>query len=454
MLWTMATVRCVVGIVVDGSWLSALCLPFAHWLGPSTLMHDGSHFALCRWPWLNTFCAYIGSAHMSPSTWNQQHVVGHHSHTNIEGRDPDLYHFTFLSRNGLLGFRVSPVTRVERTHSAWRWGLAVRCLLTTAGPSLLWDALSHAIVGGAFLGIVRGPPVQWSRTRLTIHALGRLVVVALALAWPLANALGVAIDNASAAVAATSNILRSQACVPTGPPTLLGAASSELLTALWNFCAAASTGGFSRPTAALSVATTHCILVALRSMTATAATVVVTAGLSSATVTGVETAALNLMTKLEAPMAALFSVVIAMLPALVKGFVLAFGPFAVHGVIFYIFSQVSHIQAPCFDHALLSLTLTTESCISHELSDISCDHVSSSDGSCEPRPGLMPGSTVTSCPNAAQQEWAKHQVISTLDWAPTSMIALYLSNGLSHQGTHHLFPQVRSRLIYYASSLY
>ena len=112
--WLLAccllTVACLRGFFL-GDLPSMLLLPVCYWLGPSTMMHDGGHFSLSRSPWVNQAAALLGAAHMSPSTWSQQHTLGHHVHTNVEGRDPDLYHFTFLTRLGLLGFRTSPSSR-------------------------------------------------------------------------------------------------------------------------------------------------------------------------------------------------------------------------------------------------------------------------------------------------------------------------------------------------------
>jgi len=75
-------------------------------------------------------------------------------------------------------------------------------------------------------------------------------------------------------------------------------------------------------------------------------------------------------------------------------------PYGIHGCIFYVFSQVSHIQAECFD----------------------------ANGSC--------------CMATTTGEWAKHQVEHTHDYAVQSRLMLHISNGLNLQTVHHLFPQV------------
>ena len=39
-------------------------------------------------------------AHVSVLHWYHQHVIGHHSHTNVEGLDPDLCHFQHIDEAG------------------------------------------------------------------------------------------------------------------------------------------------------------------------------------------------------------------------------------------------------------------------------------------------------------------------------------------------------------------
>eukprot|EP01043_Picozoa_sp_COSAG02_P057953 COSAG02_NODE_7128_length_3168_cov_3.176279_4_plen_165_part_01 len=78
---------------LNGKWWSLIGMPWFYWVGPSGLMHSGSHSALSKKPWINRAGAYSGSAHVSALHWYHQHVIGHHCHTNIDGYDPDLTHF-------------------------------------------------------------------------------------------------------------------------------------------------------------------------------------------------------------------------------------------------------------------------------------------------------------------------------------------------------------------------
>ena len=91
-------------------------------------------------------------------------------------------------------------------------------------------------------------------------------------------------------------------------------------------------------------------------------------------------------------------------------------PYALHGCIFYVFSQVSHVQQSCFPAAMAELARVSPN----------------GDG----------GEGERASPRPLKQEWARHQVEHALDYASGSRFWLHLSNGLNLQVEHHLFPQV------------
>lgn len=49
---------------------------------------------------------------------------------------------------------------------------------------------------------------------------------------------------------------------------------------------------------------------------------------------------------------------------------------------------------------------------------------------------------VSKCPAVFDEEWAKSQVQTTLDYGHGSPAAAYLSGALNYQSVHHLFPTV------------
>ena len=149
------------------------------------MMHDGMHFALSSTPWINVTCAYLGSAHMSITGWISQHVIGHHSHTNLVNADPDLYHFSFLAHAGIPGWRTTKAQRaVEGGAWYWRLGLCLRVPFTTAGPSLMWEWANWTVFNQSFLGMVPQTP-SLRPARLTLHLVGRLALLAFAFVYPL-----------------------------------------------------------------------------------------------------------------------------------------------------------------------------------------------------------------------------------------------------------------------------
>ena len=85
-----------------GGWPNAVVLGCSLWWWSGSLVHDGTHYALAYRSAASAWVGWLGGwMFCLPSAWLRQHVTGHHVHTNVEGRDPDLYHFK-------LAFRVAP----------------------------------------------------------------------------------------------------------------------------------------------------------------------------------------------------------------------------------------------------------------------------------------------------------------------------------------------------------
>jgi len=301
--------------------LSMLVLPLCYWWGPSPCMHDGSHFSLSRTPWVNRFLANIGGAHMSLFSWYHQHVIGHHIHTNMAGRDPDLYHFA-VGADGLTpGFRTSIELRTlpEKTCLGrprsrwWRKGLMLRIPFSTFGPSILWDIQSfgNPLFSNAFLGIV---PLQMiSDMRQSVHAVGRCVVIWLTIIHPITVSL--------------------------------------VIAASW-------------PSGAL------------------------------------------------------------------RAFLFVVVPWAIHGCLFYTFSQLSHVQHQC-NQVRVDENVTWHHPHPHDKVSL---------GMIAFNPDAVVQHGEAEIPKA--KEWAVHQVGHSLDYAVHSRFWLHISNGLNLQVVHHLFPQV------------
>lgn len=123
-----------------GSSYAIVYFPFCYWVVCSDLMHNGSHFAMSRTPWINTLSCYMGSFHVQYHLWAIQHVVGHHVHTNVVGYDPDMHHFTQAGKDT----QAAPGYRTHINHDYlpkyerfWKFALWFQTGATTVAIALL-----------------------------------------------------------------------------------------------------------------------------------------------------------------------------------------------------------------------------------------------------------------------------------------------------------------------------
>ena len=121
-----------------GSPYAIIYFPLIYWVVCSDLMHNGSHFAQSRIPWINTVSCYMGSFHIQYHLWAIQHVVGHHVHTNIIGYDPDMHHFTQVEEKAAPGYR-SHVNHeyLPKYQRFWKFALWFQTGATTVALALL-----------------------------------------------------------------------------------------------------------------------------------------------------------------------------------------------------------------------------------------------------------------------------------------------------------------------------
>lgn len=149
--------------LVRGEWWALATAPVLCWLFMVNFWHDASHFAMSTNWVVNWALLYCAPWFSSPLVWWHQHVIGHHSYTNIPGKDPDLYHAPSL-------WRFSEDVRWRATH-AWQqwstlflWALSVPTLLLLKPVMLLKTGAMNRVV----------PMMHLSRARVIGHLLGRL----------------------------------------------------------------------------------------------------------------------------------------------------------------------------------------------------------------------------------------------------------------------------------------
>ena len=141
----------------SGRYFSVLTFPTALWMFTVNVFHDGSHFALSKYPVVNHLFTETALLFSTPYTWYHQHIIGHHCFPNVIGKDPDLYHSTKFTRH-------SKDIRVRKSHSSQPYtfpllwivgvplGLVLRgCLESLAGKpynkvvKLIPDEAAHVI---------------------------------------------------------------------------------------------------------------------------------------------------------------------------------------------------------------------------------------------------------------------------------------------------------------------
>jgi hypothetical protein len=133
-----------------------------------------------------------------------------------------------------------------------------------------------------------------------------------------------------------------------------------------------------------------------------------------------------------------------MCAGILRGLFFAALPIAIHGLIFYAFSQVSHVQAECFrdDHC-------DEQRHDRDGAGRRRQEGGEGGGGDDGVGGAAGGEGGATCPGengrsggSLGKDWAADQVSHTADYNTQSLLWLHLSNGLNNQIVHHLFPQV------------
>lgn len=159
--------------LVRGEWLALLLAPVLLWLFMVNYWHDASHFAMSTDWRVNWALQYLAPWFSSPLVWSHQHIIGHHAYTNVQGRDPDLYHAPSL-------WRFSEDVRWRPSHGwqVWStlflWTLSVPTLLLLKPLAMLRSKTLNRAV----------PLMQLSFARIALHLLGRLLVLFSLYVWP------------------------------------------------------------------------------------------------------------------------------------------------------------------------------------------------------------------------------------------------------------------------------
>jgi fatty acid desaturase len=95
----------LVGVALYGVWAALALIPIAAVFSTSTAMlgHEGSHKSFSASPFRNAFVKYLAFplfSGLSSMYWHNKHDRLHHGHPNVEGVDPDIKPFPFVSSRG------------------------------------------------------------------------------------------------------------------------------------------------------------------------------------------------------------------------------------------------------------------------------------------------------------------------------------------------------------------
>jgi len=216
---------CMLAIAHYGFWMAVALVPVAGVISTSIAMmgHEGSHRAFSKSPVRNQLLAYITFplfSGLGMLYWHNKHDRLHHGHPNVEGVDPDIKPFPFVSSRGdhercgprsrwfqrklqktafwpmstlmAVGMRRSSImylVRYPREHGFTRdWFIEAGCLLVHYSawmlvPGLIWGPFTGVLIYsgtwafvGVFLALVFAPahmglPITDGQNRDWVHQL-------------------------------------------------------------------------------------------------------------------------------------------------------------------------------------------------------------------------------------------------------------------------------------------
>jgi fatty acid desaturase len=141
-----ALIGCFAGIVAFG-WVGALVLiPLAGVLSTSIAMtgHEGSHRSFSASPARNAMLTYFAFplfSGLSSLYWHYKHDRAHHGHPNVEGVDPDIRPWPFVSSKADHERSTPGLRWFQRNFQGWAfWPMALLMALGMRRSSLLFIA--------------------------------------------------------------------------------------------------------------------------------------------------------------------------------------------------------------------------------------------------------------------------------------------------------------------------
>lgn len=187
-LFAIGIAACLTAMAVFGAWAAIPAIPIAAVFSTSLAMlgHEGSHRSFSSSPFRNALLAYVAFplfSGLGSLYWRNKHDRLHHGHPNVEGLDPDIKPFPFVSSRGD-HLRAGPGERwFQRNFQRWAfWPMSLLMAIGMRRSSIL-----YAIRAPREHGF---PAAWWIEVGcLLVHYMGWLVIPSLV--WGPAIGLGV-----------------------------------------------------------------------------------------------------------------------------------------------------------------------------------------------------------------------------------------------------------------------
>jgi Fatty acid desaturase len=172
--WIFAS---ILPFYVDGHAWTLFAMPFVAWLLVANFWHDCLHFSFSTDWRTNAVLPYLLPILSSPWLWYHQHVIGHHTYTNIGMKDPDLAHAPQLKReHQSVKWKKCHKNQGSYIRFALVWSIA-SCL----GINILNDIKTNMKL--SFNNVVGYQKL--STSRFCYHLIGRVIYAFITIVWPL-----------------------------------------------------------------------------------------------------------------------------------------------------------------------------------------------------------------------------------------------------------------------------
>ncbi|MEJ7600843.1 MAG: acyl-CoA desaturase [Kofleriaceae bacterium] len=165
-------------MAVFGPWAALLAIPVAAVFATATAMlgHEGSHRSFSSSPFRNAVLVHLAFplfGGLGALYWHNKHDQLHHGHPNVEGKDPDIKPFPFVSSRGDHENSSKGERWFQRTFQRWAfWPMTTLMALGMRRSSILYlirYPKKHGFTGAWFA----------EAACLTAHYVGWLVIPSL-----------------------------------------------------------------------------------------------------------------------------------------------------------------------------------------------------------------------------------------------------------------------------------